>query len=153
MNKSRTIVEDAIDILKDIGAPIHYLELTNLLQQKRKISGKTPHLTVRSRIGSDKRFIRIAEGTYALSEWSGYSKARFAKEIAYDILDKLNSPISAEKLGEEIFKERTFQGNPRQVAINAIRSDKRFVINSDNDLIRLAKWKNQDINSNTYEKN
>jgi len=153
MNKSRTIVEDSIEILKDIGEPIHYLELTNLLQQKRKVSGKTPHLTVRSRIGSDKRFIRIAEGTYALSEWSGYSKARFAKDIAYDILNNLNSPLPAEKLGEEILKERTFKGNPKQVAINAIRFDDRFIFKSDVNLIFLAKWKNQDNTSKPYETN
>lgn len=142
----KSITEAAIEIFEKEGKPLHYKELTKMLLGECNLSGKTPHESVRSKIGMDYRFKRVAEGVYALSEWEQYPTARFAKDIAYDVLNNFGKLISLNDLGEEIFKERIFVGSPKLVARNAIRKDKRFYIESGSDLVGLVEWLEEDKN-------
>ena len=140
MENKRPVKEAAMQIFLEEGKPIHYKELTKMLLSKCNLTGKTPHESVRSLLGRDKRFKRVAEGIYALSEWEEYPVARFAKDIAYDILNSLGKPLQIVELGKEIFKERKFVGGPRMVARNCIRLDNRFYFEQDTELVGLVEW-------------
>ena len=112
-----------------------------MLLDKCALTGNTSHESVRSRIGTDERFKRVAEGVYALTEWDEYPVARFAKEIAYDILITVEEPLPMLQLGEEILAERKFAGGPGQVARNAIRTDERFYLDQEKGLVGLVEWR------------
>ncbi len=136
----KSVKEAALELFKDAKKPLHYKDLTRMIIDECNLSGKTPHETVRSLIGTDTRFKRVAEGVYALSEWEEYPVARFAKDIAYDVLSMNGKPLNLTLLGERIYEERVFKGPPRQVARNAIRSDKRFSYDPKTDLVSLSDW-------------
>ena len=113
VTKKRPVKDVAIEIFIEIGEPIHYKELTNMLIDKCHLSGKTPHESVRSLIGADKRFKRTAEGVYALSEWDKFPIARFAKDISFDVLKNHGKAMPVNDLGDAILNERDFVGSPR----------------------------------------
>ena len=140
MVKNRPVTELALEIFKTMGKPIHYKELTKMLVNRSSLKGKTPHESVRSLIGTDKRFKRVAEGVYALAEWEEYLTARFAKNIAYDILFNKGKPLPVIILGQEILNERAFVGTPKLVARNAIRNDARFFFDKDTEEVGLIEW-------------
>jgi len=136
----KTIKEAALEIFHLEKRPMHYKELSKKILKIYAFSGKTPHESVRSLIGTDKRFKRIAEGIYALTEWDEYPVARFAKDIAYDVLLNFGNPLHVDVLGNEILNERTFVGTPRVIARNATRSDPRFTDNPETKTIGLTEW-------------
>ena len=135
-----SIREAAIQIFKDMRRPLHYRDLTKRIIEISQLSGRTPHKTVRSMIGTDSRFNRVANGVYALSEWEQFPVARFAKDIAFEVLRKRGHPMSLESVGEKICEERKFIGSPKQVARNATRLDDRFYYNGDKDVVGLIEW-------------
>ena len=139
--KPRRIGEVAWGILKKRGIPLHYTEITRLVMRKRPLTGRTPANSVRARLGSDPRFKRVAEGVYALAEWSDYPVARFAKDIAYDALKTRGSPISPTELGTIILKERQFESSPGGIARGATDADGRFYYDPNRRLIGLTEWR------------
>jgi len=141
MEKRRSIVDVAEEILLKNGKPMHYKALTPLMVEKCKLTGKTPHESVRSRLATSPKFKRVAEGIFALSIWDEYPSIRFAKDIAYDILKAENKPISLVTIGQQILKERKFQGSPAMIARQAINKDKRFHFNKSLELVGLGEWK------------
>lgn len=55
---------------KDSHQPIHYRELANtIMADGNLIPGKDPAANLLSHISRDERFVRVASGTYGLSEW------------------------------------------------------------------------------------
>lgn len=140
--KTKVSVATAVEeLLEQSGKPMHYKEITKLIIDKCALAGKTPHETVRSRIGINSKFMRISEGVYALSKWKAYKPARFAKDIAYDILKVEGKPMTMSDLGRKVFEERVFVGAPKMVIRNVIRNDKRFLLNQASELASLAEWK------------
>lgn len=138
-----SVVSIAIEIFQQSKSPMHYKELTSKILGVHGLKGKTPHESVRSLIGTDKRFKRVGEGIYALSEWDEYPVARFAKDIAFEVLQSRSYPIILDDLGEEILKERKFVGSPGAIVRNAIRNDSRFIYNPGTSLVGLTEWGNQ----------
>jgi|WetSurMetagenome_2_1015567.scaffolds.fasta_scaffold798670_1 hypothetical protein len=138
--QSGSIAQVAVEILQKEKHPLHYREITKRLLRKCHLGGRTPHETVRSRLGTDSRFKRVAEGVYALAEWEEYPVARFAKDIAYDILKSRKLPITLKELGERILRERQFKGAPSLIGRNSVKSDPRFYIDQSG-LVSLSEWK------------
>ena len=139
MNK-RPISIVAEEILQKTGQPLHYKELTKMLIDKCDLSGKTPYESVRSSLATNPKFKRIAEGTYALTSWTEYPTARFAKDIAYDVLRKRGKSISLVLLGEKILEEREFIGGPAMVARGVLNTDKRFYYDKKLGVVGLVEW-------------
>ena len=140
MTRERPIRALAEEILRSQTRPLHYKDLTKMILQERDLGGLTPHETVRAAIGTDSRFKRVAEGVYALAEWDEYPVARFAKDIAYDVLNSHGKPMSMTALGEAILEERRFVGGPKLVVRNVLRSDDRFSYDAKNGLVGLVEW-------------
>ena len=140
MVKHLSITQTAEGIFRREKRPLHYTELTRLIMRERPLRGKTPHETVRSRIGQDHRFKRVAEGVYALAEWTEYPVARFARDIAYDILKSRGEPMEMVALGKAILEQRQFASDEKQVVGNVLRSDKRSCHDRVSGLVGLVEW-------------
>jgi hypothetical protein len=139
--KSLSVVNVAYLVVSARKQPIHYKLITKLISKKCQLRGKTPHETVRSALARDDRFIRVAEGMYGLSEWEQYSAARFAKDIAYEILSGHGEPMPPSALGSAILKERHFVGHPAVIARNATKKDPRFWFDVKQGKIGLSAWR------------
>ncbi len=138
---TQTIIVDlAVEILQEKRRPLHYKELTDLIMKKKKIAGRTPQNTIRAAIAYDTRFKRVGEGVYALAVWDEYPVARFAKDIAYDILKKRRKPISPAELGRRVLEERQFVGSPASIAQFIVRSDPRVYFDKQVGVIGLREW-------------
>lgn len=122
---------------------MHYKDLTKLLIGKCNLTGKTPHESVRSLLATSSKFKRIAEGVYALTSWKEYPTARFAKDIAYDVLKKRGKPITLILLGKKILKEREFIGGPAMVVRGVLNTDRRFSYDKTSGLVGLVEWEHQ----------
>lgn len=144
MNEEKmTVVNAAKLVLEEHNKPLHYSTITNLIMNISQLNGKTPSQTVRVELAKSPAFIRVGHGFYALEKWGVYNQARFAKDIAYDILKKKRKPIRAHKLGILILEERQFKSSPWTLGTNAIHNDARFHYNQDNKLVSLKEWENQ----------
>lgn len=141
MEEKLTVVAAAEKLLDDMKRPLHYREISDALVKAGVIKGNTPHLTVCARISKHRKFIRVAEGVYALSSWKKYKPVRFAKDIAYDVLKKSKKPISLVSLGNKILQERKFATGPALLAQTVLKSDKRFYYDEQLDLVGLVEWK------------
>ncbi len=139
--KPVSIIQLAEKILHQEGRPLHYKDLTDMLMSEIKLGGRTPHETVRARMGSSPKFKRVAEGVYALSEWQQYPLARFAKDIAYEIIQSRGKPIDLIELGQEVLTERYFVGGPSQTARNATKDRQRFWYDKETNRVGLVEWK------------
>jgi DNA-directed RNA polymerase delta subunit len=134
------VTKAAEEILEKSGKPMHYMEITKLILRKCDLHGKTPDQSVCSRISTNSKFVRVAEGVYALSKWKNYTRIRFAKDIAYDILKSKGESLSLKELGIKVFEERPFRGSPKAVIRNSIRRDGRFYLDNNSELVSLAEW-------------
>lgn len=114
-------VRDAvIEILRQAGKPLHYLEITRKVRASGlcALTGKTPDSTVRGRIGEDIRknqknspFVRHGRGVYSLADGSVLPEVQNAPqtsgsqrentEVASQAAKTLSFTDSAEKVLEE----------------------------------------------------
>lgn len=85
-----TFTEAATEVLRLVGKPLHYKEITALAIEKNLLShvGKSPEVTMGSRLaalfkkqGDENPMVRIRPGVFALREWetSGQLKQMLAK--------------------------------------------------------------------------
>ena len=65
-----SIGDAAFALIKEIGQPVYYKELAERLGESGvTIRGRDPGANLISHLARDRRFARVARGTYALSEW------------------------------------------------------------------------------------
>lgn len=70
MEYSGSIADCAYSILRDLGQPIYYKDLSRkMLDNGISIPGKDPPANLLTHISRDDRFTRTARGVYALTEW------------------------------------------------------------------------------------
>jgi hypothetical protein len=72
-----SVAEAAYELIKEIGHPVHYREISERLSQSgTMVPGQNPEANLLSYLVRDRRFQWIARGTYALAEWKMRSKPR-----------------------------------------------------------------------------
>jgi hypothetical protein len=105
--KPRGTREKAHLVLKMAGKPLHFREITTLIDsyglhssKKRKSHPQTVH----NELIKDKRFVLVGRGIYALSDW-GYKKGT-VKEVIGEILTRMKKPLSREEVLAEVLKIR-----------------------------------------------
>jgi len=61
----------AVQILREKGEPMHYTEIMDEIQTKKKfeIPGKDPKSNMTAHLSTDTRIVRVDRGTYGLKEW------------------------------------------------------------------------------------
>lgn len=91
-------------VLKKHGSPLHFQEITDLVN-KVKFDHKVAHApTVHNELILDKRFVLIGRGIYALKEW-GYREGVVADVIA-EVLRDAATPLDRDQIVEEVGKRR-----------------------------------------------
>ncbi|MFZ2193077.1 MAG: HTH domain-containing protein [Candidatus Moraniibacteriota bacterium] len=91
-------------ILKEEGSPLHFTQITKLID-KHKLGAKKAHpQTIHNELIKDDRFVLIGRGIYALSEWGYYKGA--IKDVLKNILEKNGKPIRQDDIMQEVLKLR-----------------------------------------------
>lgn len=100
----RGVKDRAYIVLKKKSKPLHFREITNLINES-KLSQRPAHApTVHNELIKDPRFVLVGRGIYALRDW-GFKQGT-VKEIIVDILKKINKPLDREKLVSLVLKQR-----------------------------------------------
>jgi hypothetical protein len=75
--KGSSFVDQAAEVLRELGRPAHYRQLVELLADRKVyVPGKDPGANLISHITRDDRFVRTGRGLYGLAEWPSVSAAR-----------------------------------------------------------------------------
>jgi len=111
----RGIKDKAYLVFKKVGNPLHFREVTNLIENA--------HLqTVHNELIKDSRFVLVGRGIYALSEW-GYYPGQ-VKEVILKILKESEKPLKKEEILEKVLSQRLVKENT--ILLNL--SDKKYFL-------------------------
>lgn len=117
----RGVGDKAYAILKRGGKPLHFSQITELINAAKFDERLAHPQTVHNELIRDGRFILVGRGTYALKEW-GYQAGTVG-----DVLERIvrNNPqgLQKEALVEAVLKERIVK---RNTIVLALQNRKRF---------------------------
>ncbi len=100
----RGVKDRAYIILKKENRPLHFREITELINQS-KLSKKAAHApTVHNELIKDPRFVLVGRGIYALRDW-GFREGT-VKDVIVDTLKKAKKPLPREALLNLILTQR-----------------------------------------------
>ncbi len=91
-------------ILRKIGKPLHFTEITNLINEAKFDKKIAYPATIHNELILDDRFVLVGRGIYALKEW-GYQTGT-VMDIIIDVLQKSNAPMSKDDIVEAVLKQR-----------------------------------------------
>ena len=107
-------------VLKREGKPLHFTEITELIN-KLGISSRPAYIqTVHNELIKDQRFILTGRGTYALADW-GYQPGT-VEEVIERILRENKKPMTKKEILEAVLSQR--QVRPNTILLNLQRSPK-----------------------------
>ncbi len=119
-------------VLKKGKQPLHFVEVTNLINQAGLGKHKAQAQTVHNELIKDSRFVLVGRGTYALGEW-GYQPGT-VKQVISQLL-KENGPMSKGKIVREVSRHRLVKENT--ILINL--QNKNYFIRTSEGKYTLAK--------------
>jgi len=101
-----TFTDAAAEVLRQLGRPLHYKEITEFAIEKNLLShvGKSPEVTMGARLAAlfkkdspDNTLVRVKPGVFALKEWedSGQLKQMLAKSKSKPAADRAAEPEPA----------------------------------------------------------
>src|SRR6266851_4346801 len=108
-----TFTEAAAEVLRLVGRPLHYKEITDLAIEKNLLShvGKSPEVTMGARLAAllkknskDNPLVRVKPGVFALRDWDDATiKAGMNEKTAKPTADAVTAPEEGaiEKTPEE----------------------------------------------------
>lgn len=122
----KSMRERAYLVLKKENKPLHFRDITELIN-KMNLSSKTAYeTTVHNDLIRDEKFVLCGRGLYALREW-GYSDGT-VKDLITELLKIANQPKSKDEIIEYVMKQR--QVKPGTVLFN-LQDKNLFKKNSD----------------------
>jgi hypothetical protein len=140
----RGVGDKAFVVLKRGGKPLHFLKITDLINDTMFDRRIAHSQTVHNELIRDERFILVGRGIYALREW-GY-QAGTVGDVLERVIKKNLKPLSKDGLIEEVLKERIVK---RNTILLALQNRKRFVRNSDGFYVLAVEQQKQIINNDT----
>lgn len=117
--------DKAYVILKEKKQPMHFREVTELINQANLGSNLAQPQTVHNELIKDERFILVGRGTYALKEW-GYQPGT-VKDVIIQTL-KENGPLSKDEVIDKVLESRFVK--PNTILIN-LQNKEYFVKNKE----------------------
>ncbi len=114
--KPRDVGDKAYLVMKNGKKPLHYAEITELINKAGFDNRKAYKETVHNELIKDGRFVLVGRGIYALSEW-GY-KPGVVADVIKEVLQDFKEPISREKIIEEVLKRRMVKKNTILVGLS-----------------------------------
>lgn len=105
----KDVGDKAYLVLKYEKKPLHYTQITELINQHGFDKRTAYKETVHNELIMDERFVLVGRGIYALVDW-GYKKGLVA-DIIKGVLETSAEPIDRNKLVEEVLKQRVVRRN------------------------------------------
>lgn len=96
-------------ILEEANKPMHFEEITRAAQEKFKSKKPVLSRTVHNELISDKRFVLVGRGIYALKSW-GY-KPGVVSDVIKDVLNQAGKPLHVSEIIELVLKRRQVKRN------------------------------------------
>ncbi len=125
--------DKAYIVLKEQGRPLHFREVSDLINVANLGSNLAQSQTVHNELIKDPRFILVGRGTYALKEW-GYQPGTI-KDVIIQTL-KENGPMAKEEILGKVLESRMAKTNT--VLIN-LQNKKYFAKSSDGKYVLIGK--------------
>ena len=118
--KPRGIKDKAYIIFKKEGKPLHFVELTEKINQMG-IDSETKALsqTVHNELIKDPRFILVGRGTYGLAEW-GF-KPGWVRDVIIDVLKEAKKPLAKDEIVKKVMVQRLVK--PNTILLNLSNRD------------------------------
>jgi hypothetical protein len=98
----RGIKDKAYLIFKKTGKPLHFTDVTKLIEGALK-------QTVHNELIRDRRFVLVGRGIYALSEW-GYMPGQ-VKDVISKVLSDAKKPMAKQEILDKVLKQRIVKEN------------------------------------------
>lgn len=105
----KTVRDKIYYVLKKNQNPIHFSEITRAIEQEEFDQKKVVTATVHNELISDKRFVLVGRGIYALAEW-GYKEGT-VKDIIRKILNQAGGAMDLSDIYKEVLKQRMVRKN------------------------------------------
>jgi len=104
----RGVKDKAYIILKNIGKPLHFSDVTKLINESLPSNKQAYVQTVHNELIKDPRFVLVGRGLYALGEW-GYEPGTVAETIS-QILKKEGS-LTRQEIIDKVLQKRLVKEN------------------------------------------
>jgi len=91
-------------ILKKAGKPLHFTEITDLINQVNFDKKKAYPATIHNELILDDRYVLVGRGIYALKEW-GYNSGT-VMDVILEILAKSDKPLTKEEIVKAVLDQR-----------------------------------------------
>jgi len=105
--------DKAYVVLKQHGRPLHFREVTDLINQAGLGSSLAQAQTVHNELIKDPRFILVGRGIYALRDW-GYQPGTI-KDVISSILNE-NGSLAKDEIVKKVMEKRI--AKPNTILIN-----------------------------------
>jgi predicted CopG family antitoxin len=105
--KPKTVRDKINLVLKQTQKPLHFKEITDLINKINQALGETKPLnaqTVHNELIRNDKFVLVGRGVYALKEW-GYEPGQ-VKDIIFKVLKSSHSSLSKDEILKEVLKQR-----------------------------------------------
>lgn len=127
-----TFTEAAAEVLRQVGRPLHYKEITDIAIEKNLLShvGKSPEVTMGARLAAllkkntkDNPLVRVKPGVFGLREWDEKTMAGEAAPVVEEEVDEAapaeEAEVEAEETAEAEAEEVEAQPEPIQERVSS----------------------------------
>lgn len=126
----RGIKDKAYIVLKKAARPLHFTEITDLINEAGLTKKPAISQTVHNELIKDDRFVLVGRGIYALASW-GFSPGTVA-DVVMQVLNEAEKPLSRDEIVKEVLKHRLVKRNTIVLALQnkekIRRIDDKYVI-------------------------
>lgn len=105
----KTVRDKIFYVLKKNQSPMHFSEITRAIKQEEFDQKRVVTATVHNELISDKRFVLVGRGIYALAVW-GYSEGT-VKDIIKKILKQAGGVMDLSDIYKDVLKQRMVRKN------------------------------------------
>lgn len=120
--RPRGVREKATLVLLARKKPLHFREISQLIEKMGLSEKKVHPQTVHNELIRDKRFVLVGRGTYALREW-GYEEGT-VKDIIVSLIKSAGGFLSKENIISDVLKKRKV----KKATIDVNLSDKKVFV-------------------------
>lgn len=119
--KPKTINDKIYLVLKNNGKPMHFVEITEKINEISFDTKKANAATVHNELILDNKYILVGRGLYSLKEW-GYKTGTVA-DVVVEILKNHPEGLTRDEIIEEVLKQRLVK---RATIILALMNKNKF---------------------------
>ncbi len=124
--RPKTINDKIYLILKNSGKPMHFAEVSEMINKINFDGKKANAATVHNELILDEKYILVGRGLYGLKEW-GYQKGAVA-DVILKIMSEAGVPMSREEIVNKVLEQRIV----KKTTVNlALMNRDKFEIVSD----------------------